>query len=110
MDSSNQNQVKYTESSASGIESDEYKGYWRHALKELPEDGQQVYYFGPDIGLWVGHYKYSPDDMVSPHLFLNMNWGVVDRMDAPYWMPYDAERAKSWCPLPPEPLVGKVKP
>lgn len=76
-------------------------GGWLHTGATLPTDGQSVYYFGPAIGLHIGTYRYAPDDNYSHHLFHNADWGVVDRMDAPWWRPYDPERAKAWVPLPP---------
>lgn len=97
---------------------------WIHASQKLPEAGQEVYYFGPPIGLHIG--KFDPtietkgwveneagesvlEDLparvvnaINHNKFRNNDWGVVDTDDAPWWMPYDAERAKSWCPLPPD--------
>ena len=74
---------------------------WYHAKDVLPRDGQQVYYFGPNIGLWVGHYKYAPNDPYSHHLFVS-NFGTVDRMDAPYWRPFNKKHHRlGFIPLPP---------
>lgn len=62
---------------------------WNDAMTTLPEHGQQVWYFGPMLGVWRGHYEFHADDMCSPHLFIcGESPGVCDRMDAPYWMPY----------------------
>ena len=97
---------------------------WNNSHKNPPTIGQKVYYFGPNIGLWIGHYSYEErsfrpyyynenrvkvyEDKVielCPHLFTNTNdiyWGIVDACDAPYWLAYDEERAKSWCPIIPK--------
>jgi len=93
---------------------------WFNSHKNPPEVGQKVYYFGPNIGLFIGHYSYEErsfetysyneynqkvvDKVLSacPHVFTNMSFGVVDACDAPFWLPYDEERAKSWCPIIPE--------
>jgi len=85
---------------------------WNCSHKNPPEVGQEVYYFGPHIGIGIGHYRYEeqviksekghPDIQLCPHIFTNNSFGVVDACDAPFWLPYDAERAKSWCPIIPE--------
>mgnify|MGYP003347272676 FL=1 len=60
-----------------------------------PINGQKVYYFGPHIGAWKGRYEIHLDDLVSPHLlFCEESAGVVDRMDAPWWMPYEEGMTK----------------
>lgn len=84
---------------------------WNDSHKNPPEVGQEVYYFGPNIGIGIGHYKYeeqvikskkgNPDIELCPHIFTNNKFGVVDACDAPFWYPYDAERAKGWCPIIP---------
>lgn len=96
---------------------------WIRANRRLPEKGQEVYYFGPQLGIHIGIFDSTPDTHgwavndageevkvelpelgieLNPNKFLNNNWGVVDTDDAPWWQPYNAERAKSWCPLPPD--------
>ena len=94
---------------------------WNNSHKHPPEVGQKVYYFGPNIGIGIGHYSYEEgrsfdpyycdeggkvyeDKSIElcPHIFENVSFGVVDACDAPYWLPYDEERAKSWCPIIPE--------
>jgi hypothetical protein len=85
---------------------------WNNSHKNPPEPGQKVYYFGPEIGIGIGHYKYeehviksrkgNKDIELCPHVFTNVNWGVVDACDAPYWLPYDEEQAKSWVPIVPK--------
>lgn len=98
---------------------------WLRASEQLPKQGQMVYYFGKNIGLHIGAFDATvqtkcwydgPDgepvyEDIPAHIaaklnhnkFLNNNdWGVVDTDDAPWWRPYDEERAKSWCPLPPD--------
>lgn len=57
-----------------------------------PINGQKVYYFGESIGVWKGRYEIHYDDLVSPHLlFCEESPGVVDRMDAPFWQPYEGQ-------------------
>ncbi len=95
---------------------------WNNSHKNPPEVGQKVYYFGPNIGIGIGHYsfveqrsfkpysydktgeKVYDDEEISlcPHIFTNVGFGVVDACDAPFWLPYDEERAKSWAPIIPE--------
>ena len=65
---------------------------WISFFDRQPRDGQAIWYYGECIGVWKGHYSYSPDDPVSPHLiFCGQHPGVVDRMDAPWWMPYEGQ-------------------
>lgn len=86
---------------------------WHDSHKKPPFPGQKVYYFGKNIGLWVGTYKYEPNGIhknngdyveLCPHLFFPLdNFGVVDACDAPYWLPYEEERELSgWRPIIPE--------
>ena len=35
-----------------------------------PINGQKVYYFGPDIGVWRGRYEIHRDDPVSEHILI----------------------------------------
>jgi len=90
---------------------------WRNSHTDPPTSGQKVYYFGQNIGLWVGTYEHEPRTIkldcdkfdLCPHIFYcDDGWGNVDACDAPYWQPYDAEReSKGWRPLPPrEYLTG----
>jgi hypothetical protein len=97
---------------------------WNNSHKNPPKEGQEVYYFGPNIGLHIGKYTYRDEiptvieedengnnvkrlapeleGKLCPHVFLNNNWGTCDACDAPFWLPYDPERAKSWCPVIPK--------
>lgn len=97
---------------------------WIRCCNQLPAPGQEVYYFGPDIGLHIGRFDPTVEtkcwamneageevleDMpervinaINHNKFINNDWGVCDADDAPWWMPYDAVRAKSWVPLPPD--------
>lgn len=79
---------------------------WNNSHKNPPAEGQKVYYFGENIGIGIGHYRYKENSVhgieLCPHLFQNVDWGLVDACDAPYWLPYDEKRAKSWCPIIPE--------
>jgi hypothetical protein len=90
---------------------------WRCSHKDPPIDGQEVYYFGPEIGIGIGHYKYEeqviskkghPDVHLCPHIFTNNKFGVVDACDAPRWRPYDSERAKGWVPIPPVAYLPEI--
>ena len=92
---------------------------WIDSHKNPPKHDQKVYYFGPNIGIGIGYYKLEKqfinrtegivgnrinesDIELCPHIFHNTKFGVVDACDAPFWYPYDEERAKSWCPIIPE--------
>ena len=93
---------------------------WNNSHKNPPQQGQKVYYFGPNIGLFIGHYHYEDRSVYSyyydddgnkvqgkhmelcPHVFTNISFGTCDACDAPFWLPYDEEKAKSWCPIIPE--------
>lgn len=95
---------------------------WNDSHKSPPEIGQKVYYFGPNIGIGIGHYSYVENRVIHPyyydennvkiheekvielcpHIFTNVDFGVVDACDAPFWLPYEEEKAKSWCPIIPE--------
>ena len=94
---------------------------WNNSHNNPPKIGQEVYYFGPSIGIHIGKYEYREEvhwdesgsepalkDQICPHLFVNNNWGVVDACDAPRWLPYDAERARSWVPLPPKEYIEEI--
>ena len=60
---------------------------WISFFERQPEDGQGIWYYGEYIGVWCGEYRYAPDDLVSPHLMIcHESPGLVDRMDAPWWM------------------------
>ena len=73
---------------------------WKSFFTELPKHGQSIFYYGECIGVWAGRYEYHPDDPVSPHLmFCGETYGVVDRMDAPWWMPCEEHM---WKPEKPE--------
>ena len=94
---------------------------WNNSHKNPPQSGEKVYYFGPNIGIGIGFYSFVENRSfdpyyydeggkvyedksieLCPHIFENVSFGVVDACDAPYWLPYDEERAKSWCPIIPE--------
>lgn len=85
---------------------------WNSSHNDPPTVGQKVYYFGRHIGIGIGHYHYeervlkstkgNDDILLCPHVFTNINFGVVDGCDAPYWLPYDEKDAQSWCPIIPE--------
>jgi len=94
---------------------------WNNSHNNPPEVGQKVYYFGPNIGIGIGHYSYHPDRKIEtyhynennekivdkeievcPHVFTNVRFGVVDACDAPFWYHYDEEDAECWSPIIPE--------
>lgn len=77
---------------------------WISFFEKQPEHGQKIYYYGQYIGVWLGHYEYHIDDSFSPHIIICDECpGVVDRMDAPWWMPYygqpKPEKPKSYYPI-----------
>jgi hypothetical protein len=72
---------------------------WIECRERMPINGQEVWYWGPCIGVWRGHYRIERRDAFCPHLFIcGESPGVVDRMDAPFWMPYETGAAR---PSPP---------
>lgn len=107
---------------------------WINVKTQLPEDGQEVYYFSPILGLWRGKYIYSPsthsvwydDDgnehreemseglkaMISPHVFYS-GAGNCDTDEVTHWQPRDEKsEEKGWTPLPPmysPPAMGELR-
>jgi hypothetical protein len=79
---------------------------WKSSHNFPPEKDQEVYYFGHNIGIGIGKYHYEEREVngtkLCPHIFVNNKFGVVDACDAPFWIPYDAEKAKGWCPIIPK--------
>ena len=73
---------------------------WVACRDRLPVSGQEVWYYGPAVGVWRGHYKIDKSEEglamcrkwgVPPHLFIcGESIGVVDTDDAPWWMPYES--------------------
>lgn len=61
---------------------------WISFFERQPENGQSIWYYGKYIGVWAGRYEYHPNDPISHHLMISEG-GIVDRMDAPWWMPND---------------------
>jgi hypothetical protein len=60
---------------------------WISFFDRQPEDGQGIWYYGQHIGVWAGEYRYCPTDKYSHHIMhCHESIGVVDRMDAPWWM------------------------
>lgn len=97
---------------------------WINVNTQLPQDGQEIYYFSPILGVWRGKYAYSPsthsvwydDDgnehreemseelkaRISPHVFYS-GAGNCDTDEVTHWRPYDAKAAEQgWIPLPPK--------
>jgi hypothetical protein len=76
---------------------------WINAMEQLPQPGQQVWYYGRHLGVWWGRYEFHPDALVSPHQFIcGESPGSCDRMDAPWWMPApDFKPTHDDRPLPP---------
>ena len=74
-----------------------------------PINGQKIFYYGECIGVWSGKYNLDWNDPVSPHRIicgekpsnetsdvlaeygLNNLTMIVDRMDAPWWMPDEGQ-------------------
>lgn len=97
---------------------------WTKCKDQLPEPGQIVYYFGPYIGIGIGRFDPTIEtkccheddngnmvveempqkliDMINHNKFINLQFGVVDADDAPFWREYNPEHAKGWCPIPPD--------
>lgn len=95
---------------------------WVSVKERLPPEGEKIYYYSPILGLWIGQYKYEEfthacwwdEDgnkhtepvseglrkLVSPHVFYGPQ-GCCDTDEVTHWMFYDAQRAETWCPLPP---------
>lgn len=65
---------------------------WISFFEKRPKHGQKIFYYGEPIGVWYGEYRYVPEDLCCPHLILSLEcaW-VVDRMDAPWWMPDEGQ-------------------
>lgn len=65
---------------------------WNSFFSVQPTDGQKIFYYGEPIGVWRGKYSLDYNDPVSPHrMFCSESPGVVDRMDAPWWMPDEGQ-------------------
>lgn len=65
-----------------------------------PINGQKIIYYGEPIGVWRGRYVIDRDDAFCEHLIFCCEGtigGVVDYMDAPWWMPDEGQ------PKPPPP-------
>lgn len=72
---------------------------WVSCKDRLPINGQRVWYYGPHIGVWRGHFKIDKSTEgramarkwgVPTDLFVcDEALGVVDSDDAPVWMPYE---------------------
>jgi uncharacterized Fe-S cluster protein YjdI len=59
-----------------------------------PINGQKIIYYGEPIGVWRGTYKIDRSDPFCEHLIFcgeGSIGGVVDRMDAPWWMPDEGQ-------------------
>jgi len=57
-----------------------------------PINGQKIIYYGEPIGVWRGRYKIDRSDPYCEHLiFCEESPGLVDRMDAPWWMPDEGQ-------------------
>jgi len=67
----------------------EWLSYFGH---RRPINGQKIFYFGEMIGVWRGTYSLDWNDPVSPHrMICSESPGMVDRMDAPWWMPDEGQ-------------------
>jgi uncharacterized Fe-S cluster protein YjdI len=64
-----------------------------------PINGQKIIYYGEPIGVWRGTYKIDYNDKFCIHtIHCGESYGVVDYMDAPWWMPDEGQNK----PAPPE--------
>lgn len=80
-----------------------------------PINGQKIIYYGEAIGVWRGKYKIDRNDPYCEHLIicgekneetnevlkeygLDKLTMMVDRMDAPWWMPDEGQEK----PAPPK--------
>ena len=81
---------------------------WVKCKERLPINGQKVWYYGPNIGVWQGNYEIDKTESgqemrekfgIPVDLFIcGEGLGVVDSDDAPYWMPYEDGSER---PVPP---------
>lgn len=77
---------------------------WISFFDRKPEHGQGIWYYGEYIGVWAGEYSYCENDPFSPHrIFCHEAPGVVDRMDAPWWMVDDGVMSRPEKPSRPVP-------
>jgi hypothetical protein len=82
--------------------------------RRRPINGQKIFYYGPNIGVWRGTYSLDWSDPYCPHRMicgernqetdevlsehgLDKMTMMVDRMDAPWWMPDEGQEK----PAPP---------
>ena len=68
------------------------KSEWVQSKQETPQDGQTIYFYGKDIGMFIG--KYISEEFVN-------EYGVFTSYDVSYWRCYNNE-SKNIVPLPPE--------
>jgi len=68
------------------------KSAWVQAKQQTPQENQTIYFYGKDIGMFIG--KYISEEFVN-------EYGVFTSYDVSYWRDYDVE-GKNLVPLPPE--------
>ena len=73
---------------------------WVSARYSKPEEGQKVYYFSKNIGMFRGEFHIIESSYANPNKF-SSNHGVLDSDDVDYWMPND-HGLKDMIPLPPD--------
>lgn len=73
---------------------------WIATQYVLPQEGQKVYYFCPQVGIFRGEFHTIPSSFSNPNKF-SSNHGVLDADDVSYWMPYD-HSLRDMIPLPPD--------
>lgn len=77
-------------------------------MKRLPRNGQEVWYYLPEIGVFRGHFRIDKDPVssrwcrdhgISTNLFVCSEvCGCVDSDDVPCWMPYEEGSARPTSP------------
>jgi len=68
------------------------KSAWVQAKQQTPQENQTIYFYGKDIGMFIG--KYISEEFVN-------EYGVFTSYDVSCWRDYDVE-GKNLVPLPPE--------
>jgi len=76
------------------------KRVWHSVKEQKPQEGQKVYYFSKNIGMFRGEFHIIESSYANPNKF-SSNHGVVDSDDVSHWMPYD-HGIKDIIPLPPD--------
>jgi len=73
---------------------------WISTKYYLPNEGQKIYYFSSNVGMFRGEFHIIQSSYANPNKF-SSNHGVLDADDVSYWMPYD-HSLRDMIPLPPD--------